>query len=59
MKRLIKSVVPITLIVVGLLVMASSSLAGGGLSAVIGLPIFTAGFVWLVLPEYLERRRAS
>jgi hypothetical protein len=59
MRRLFFSIIPGLLILLGVLVMIMSSLAVGGVSAHLGLPLFLLGFVWLVLAGYLQRRRSS
>jgi hypothetical protein len=58
MKRIINRAVPGVLIGFGLLVMLSSSMVGGGMSDLVGFPLFIAGLVWLALPEYLGRRKS-
>ncbi|MEJ2453676.1 MAG: hypothetical protein P8103_05910 [Candidatus Thiodiazotropha sp.] len=48
--------IPGVLIVIGVVAMAVSSLVGGGVSAIIGLPLFVVGFVWLLFPSCRRRR---
>ncbi len=57
MSRLMNRLVPAVLLAVGILAMAIGSLVGGGVSAVIGMPLFVIGFVWLLFPSC--RRRGS
>jgi hypothetical protein len=50
---------PVVLLTSGVFVMAMSSLAGGGLSAFVGLPLFLVGYLWLLLPVLQQRKRKS
>ncbi|MET0090601.1 MAG: hypothetical protein ABW068_11410 [Candidatus Thiodiazotropha sp.] len=59
MRRLFLSFIPGLLVLAGVLAMIMSSLAVGGVSAHIGLPLFLLGFVWLGLAGYLQRRRST
>lgn len=56
MTRLMGRLIPGVLIVIGVVAMAVSSLVGGGVSAIIGLPLFVVGFVWLLFPSCRRRR---
>ena len=55
MVNLINGLVPAVLMAAGVLVMAMSSLIGGGVSAYVGLPLFIVGFLWLLIPVYRRR----
>ncbi len=59
MRRLFNQLIPGLLILVGVLIMIMSSLAVGGVSAHLGLPLFLLGFIWLVFAGYLQRHRSS
>ncbi len=59
MVRLLNQLIPGMLCLAGILVMATSSLIGGGSSAMIGLPLFLSGFLWLLYPSLRHRRRNS
>jgi hypothetical protein len=59
MINLINKVMPVVLLTSGVFVMAMSSLAGGGLSAFVGLPLFLVGYLWLLLPVLQQRKRKS
>lgn len=59
MAQLINKVIPILLVVAGGIAMAMSSLVGGGVSALIGLPLFLVGFLWLLLPKFRRRNGES
>jgi len=59
MMRILNRAGASVLIGAGLLVMLSSSMVGGGLSDLLGFPLFIAGLLWLALPEFLGRRRSS
>jgi membrane-bound ClpP family serine protease len=48
--KLVVQVVAIVLIIGGLYVMFSSSMVGGGLSGLIGVPLFIVGLVLVLLP---------
>ncbi len=56
MTRLLGRLVPGVLLVIGVVAMAVSSLVGGGVSAIIGLPLFVIGFVWLLFPRCRRHR---
>ncbi len=55
MKLLIKIIAHV-LILAGMFVMLSSSMTGGGLSGLIGLPLFIVGLAALFLPDILSNR---
>ena len=50
MRSLVNRLVPSLLLLGGVVAMAMSHLAGGGISAYIGLPLFVVGFLWLLFP---------
>ncbi len=52
--KIINHIIAIVLIVSGLFVMFSSSMVGGGLSGVIGFPLFVAGLLLALLPVIRE-----
>jgi uncharacterized membrane protein HdeD (DUF308 family) len=48
--KIVIQIIAILLIIAGLYVMFSSSMVGGGLSGLIGFPLFIAGLVLVLLP---------
>jgi uncharacterized Tic20 family protein len=48
--KVIIQIIAIVLIVSGLYVMFSSSMVGGGLSGLVGVPLFIIGLVLVLLP---------
>lgn len=48
--KVVIQVVAIVLMIAGLYVMFSSSMVGGGLSGLIGVPLFIIGLVLVLLP---------
>ena len=55
MVKLIHGLAPAVLMAAGIVVMAMSSLIGGGVSGYVGLPLFIVGFIWLLIPVYRRR----
>ena len=53
---IVTKIVPRLLLISGALVMAASSIGGGGNSAYVGLPLFMAGFLWLLFPVIFRHK---
>lgn len=57
--RVLNKIAALALLLAGVLVMFFSSLVGGGLSGIIGIPLFAVGLGWLLLPRILDNRHKA